>query len=890
LVASDLSPEVRHALSHLPARQSLRRVIDAAAARALAGGVADAMIVVDHERRIVAANAHAERLFGYGPDELTGQPLDVLVPERFRAAHAGQTKEYVEHPRARSLGNGLKLEGQRKDGSSFPVDISLSPLQARGGRLTAATVRGLSSSEARYRDLVEASIQGILVHQEGIVLFANPALVELLGYPGAGGLVGRPVDELVAPEDRAHIAALREVWRLGSERAVRYETRMLSHDGAARWFDCISSRTSWNEAPADLVTMVDVSKRKQAEEAVRASEAAYRLLLEEAPDAIFVVDQRGRFLSANARGCELSGYPSDELRGLPVAGLFTADEHQEVADAFLEVRGGQPLMAERRLRRRDGVVVPVEVSARPLPDGRVQGIVRDISARKAAEDALRASEARYRGLVEGSIQGISIRCRDTLVFVNAAFAHILGWDGPQDVIGRPMWDFLVPGERERVEAHGAALLRGEMASVRYEVKMLRRDGATVWTDVFVSPSEWDGEPALLATVMDITERRRLEEQYRQAQKMEAVGQLAGGVAHDFNNLLTAILGYTDMVREDLPPDDPRRADLDEVRRAADRAAALTRQLLAFSRRQVLQPRVLDVNEVVDGMAKMLRRLIGEDVQLRTTLAPGPQRTNADPGQLEQVIMNLAVNARDAMPEGGDLTIETGTVTLDAEYAVLHPDARPGPHVLLAISDGGNGMTADVQAHIFEPFFTTKGPGKGTGLGLATVYGIVKQSGGHVTAYSEAGRGTTMKVYLPVADADVASAATATTDAPPPTGSETILLVEDEEGVRRLTRGILERYGYHVLQARDGAEAVALCHGHRGDIHLMVTDVVMPGMGGPESAELIRQLRPGMKVLFMSGYADRAVTEHRVLGPDTPYLQKPFTPAVLARKVREVLDR
>jgi len=418
---------------------------------------------------------------------------------------------------------------------------------------------------------------------------------------------------------------------------------------------------------------------------------------------------------------------------------------------------------------------------------------------------------------------------------------------------------------------------------------VRRDGATVWIDVFVSPSEWDGEPALLATLMDLTERRGLEQQYRQAQKMEAVGQLAGGVAHDFNNLLTAISGYTDMVREDLPPDDPRRADLDEVRRAADRAAALTRQLLAFSRRQLLQPRVLDVNEVVHGMAKMLHRLIGEDVQLRTTLAPGPQRTNADLGQLEQVIMNLAVNARDAMPEGGDLTIETSTVTLDAEYAALHPDARPGPHVLLAISDGGDGMTADVQAHIFEPFFTTKGPGKGTGLGLATVYGIVKQSGGHVTAYSEAGRGTSMKVYLPVADAEVASAAAVATDAPPPVGSETILLVEDEDGVRRLTRSILERYGYHVLQARDGAEAVALCHGHRGEIHLMLTDVVMPGMGGGESAELIRQLRPGMKVLFMSGYADRAVTEHRVLGADTPYLQKPFTPAVLARKVRDVLD-
>jgi CheY-like chemotaxis protein len=289
------------------------------------------------------------------------------------------------------------------------------------------------------------------------------------------------------------------------------------------------------------------------------------------------------------------------------------------------------------------------------------------------------------------------------------------------------------------------------------------------------------------------------------------------------------------------------------------------------------------------MEKMLRRMIGEDVILKNKADPDLPSVRADPGQLEQVIMNLAVNARDAMPQGGTLDIETGTAELDEAYAAAHPAVSPGSYVLLAISDTGHGMDENTKAHLFEPFFTTKGPGKGTGLGLATVYGIVKQSGGHVAAYSEVGEGTTMKVYLPVVDAAAEQAGAAAAPAAPPNGTETVLLVEDEENVRQLAQGILKRYGYTVLQARDGAEAVAVCNGHRGEIHLMVTDVVMPGMGGPESGELIRRLRPAIKVLFMSGYADRAVTEHRVLDPATPFLQKPFTPAALARKVREVLD-
>jgi signal transduction histidine kinase/ActR/RegA family two-component response regulator len=425
--------------------------------------------------------------------------------------------------------------------------------------------------------------------------------------------------------------------------------------------------------------------------------------------------------------------------------------------------------------------------------------------------------------------------------------------------------------------------------VRYEVQMVRRDGKPAWADVSLTQVLWDGQPAWLSTLMDITERRQLEEQLRQAQKMEAVGRLAGGVAHDFNNLLTAITGYTDMVREDLDPGDPHRADLDEVRGAADRAAALTRQLLAFSRRQVLQPQVLDLNEVVRGLEKLLRRIIGEDVILDARLTPDLPGVRADPGQIEQVIVNLAVNSRDAMPGGGRLTIETSQVSLDQEYADSHPGVRPGRYVLVAVTDTGQGMDQETQLHAFEPFFTTKTSGKGTGLGLATVYGIVRQSEGHVAAYSEVGVGTTMKVYLPEVEGAAESLAPHVTETPAPSGAETVLLVEDEEGVAKLARKVLERQGYTVLRARDGAEAVALGQAHPGLIDLLVTDVVMPGMGGPEAADLLRRLRPALRILFMSGYADQAVTGHRILDPSVPYLQKPFTPEALARKVRDVLD-
>jgi signal transduction histidine kinase/ActR/RegA family two-component response regulator len=442
------------------------------------------------------------------------------------------------------------------------------------------------------------------------------------------------------------------------------------------------------------------------------------------------------------------------------------------------------------------------------------------------------------------------------------------------------------------------MLSGEIQAYAMEKRYIRKDGAAAWIALSVSlvHDEKGGPKYFISVIEDIEPQRRaradeseLRSQLEQVLKMETVGRLAGGIAHDFNNLLTAILGYAEAMDAKLPDDADLRSSLREIRKAGERAAVLTRQLLAFSRKQVLQPRILDLNAVVTEMQKLLRRLIGEDVALATRLDPALGNVKADPGQIEQVLMNLAVNARDAMPEGGTLTLETANAVLDGAFAASHPGARPGTYTVLSVTDTGTGMSEDVRSHAFEPFFTTKDAGKGTGLGLATAYGIVKQSDGYITVESEPGRGTTFRIYFPRAEGAAAASASGRHPVVAPRGAETILLVEDESSVRRLARKILESQGYNVLDAGSGEKALEIAHAHDGEIHLVATDVIMPGMNGRVLWDHVRPLRPEARVLFMSGYTDDAIARHGVLESDTAFLQKPFTSQELAAKVREVLD-
>ena len=515
-------------------------------------------------------------------------------------------------------------------------------------------------------------------------------------------------------------------------------------------------------------------------------------------------------------------------------------------------------------------------------------IERELREAAGRRDRLRA-EAAYSTLVQHAPVGIY---RSTpagrFLSANNALVRMLGYESAEQLLALDMARdvYADAAERQRL------LERDSYSDREYdevEATWKRKDGQRLTVQLSVrAVRDETGRVAFYETfARDITERRQLETQLLQAQKMEAVGRLAGGVAHDFNNLLTVIMSYSDLLLEDLPTDAPDREDVAEIRKAAVAASSLTRQLLAFSRQQVLQPRVLDVNEVIAGTEKLLARLLGEDVRLTTTLSPKLGAVKVDPGQLEQIIMNLAVNARDAMPLGGRLSIETGNVDLDEEYVRGHPLAHPGRYVMLAVSDTGVGMDAATQARIFEPFFTTKEPGKGTGLGLATVYGIVKQHGGSIWVYSEPGHGTSFKIYLPRVD----EAVPAKEAAPSETirGSETVLISEDVDAVRAVARQMLERQGYTVLDAPDGESALKLVGQYTGVIHLLLTDVVMPDLSGRELATRLAAVRPSVKVLYMSGYTDDAIVRHGILEEGIAYLQKPFTPDTLARKVRAVLD-
>ncbi|HET7789571.1 MAG TPA: ATP-binding protein [Gemmatimonadales bacterium] len=505
------------------------------------------------------------------------------------------------------------------------------------------------------------------------------------------------------------------------------------------------------------------------------------------------------------------------------------------------------------------------------------------------EQALRRSEEKYRALVENSPYGISRTTPDgRFIDANPALARILGYDSVDDLIELDVASgvYRDPAARagvvERIAAAGGFL--------QQEIEVRRKDGSPVLVRATARLVRGDvAAPPYLETITeDVTERRALEEQLRQAQKMDAIGRLAGGVAHDFNNLLTAIIGYADLIEADLGAASPHTEDVREIRLAADRAAVLTRQLLAFSRQQVLAPRVMDLNETVSGMRNMLRRLIGEDIELIVQSTPELGHVRADPGQMEQVVLNLALNARDAMPRGGRLIIETANVELDEEYARGHLGGTAGPHVMLAVTDTGVGMDAVTRARIFEPFFTTKEKGKGTGLGLATVYGIVRQSGGSIWVYSEPGAGTIFKVYFP-RSFDVATPAVGALQRAEADGTETVLVVEDDDAVRTLARRGLEGYGYRVIEARNPGEAVAVSERHVGSIHLLVTDVVMPGQYGPELAQALRRERPELRVLYMSGYTDNAIAHQGLLEAGSAFLEKPFTPGNLAAKVRATLD-
>ncbi|MBC8090305.1 MAG: PAS domain S-box protein [Phycisphaerae bacterium] len=514
------------------------------------------------------------------------------------------------------------------------------------------------------------------------------------------------------------------------------------------------------------------------------------------------------------------------------------------------------------------------------------GVIKDVTERRHVDDLLRS-------VLDNALDVIvSADSEGTIEAFNHAGERVFGYPAAE-VIGQKI-TMLIP-DPKMMDQQGSlpwylSAMRGQVQTLERQIVGRRKDGARLPLEVAFTAFELNNRQHYTGILRDLTERNALEAQLRQSQKMEAFGQLAGGVAHDFNNLLTIIIGCSDMLLPMIPRDQVSYELVADIRTAGDRAAALTRQLLAFSRRQLLEPKVVNLNETVAEVEKMLRRLIGEDVALASTLDPAISPVRVDPGQIEQVLVNLAVNARDAMPRGGQLTIETKNVVWTEEYCRVHLGYMPGRYVMISMTDTGVGMTPDVKRRVFEPFFTTKGAGKGTGLGLATVFGIVRQSGGQVSVYSELDVGTSLQVYLPAIEQPSESEPARETTETLRMGSETILIVEDEEAVRKIAKLALESHGYTVIEASSGAAALALVGTYAKPIDLVVSDVVMPGMSGRELSVELRKIRPDFRLLFISGYTDDAVVRHGIVKADDAFLQKPFSPQSLARKVREVLDR
>ncbi len=900
-----------------------------------------AIVALDLNRQVQTCNSAFERLFGYSLAEIAGKELDSLIAPR------GEQGEMMGLVQRVMTGETIRLVGKRRrrDGSLVDVRIIGVPLIVSGkqtgtfGIYEDITDRGRAEkaqhrAEEKYRRLFEGAVEGFFESTpEGRFVTVNPAMARIAGYSSAAEMV-REIHDIgkqlyVDPVTRDDLKrGLEEKGILEG-----FECPLLRKDGSMIWIsmNVRAIRDSSGKIVSHDGTAEDITDRKRSE-LIRqvTTEIIHAVSVTDNLDALLrlIHASLGKVLDAGncfVALCEASTgkfhFPffvdrydaapaPDKMEDLDrsctsyvfrtgQAMLISQDRFDQLASkGEVELVGtpcpswlGVPL---RTPAETIGVLVVQNYERENVYTSRdleflssVGGQIALAIERKRSEERVRESEARLRLLVE-QLPAVLWTVDRNLRFTSAVGSGLarLGLK-PNQLVGMSLSDYFET--RDQSFTPIAAHLRAVAGDpVTFPVEWKKGSYACHVEPLRDAAGEVQGA---ICMALDVTDRKQLEEQFRQAQKMEAVGRLAGGIAHDFNNLLMVIQGYADLLADRLPVGESLHRNAEQIQTAAQRAAALTQQLLAFSRKQILAPKVLNVHSVVADMEKMLQRLIGEDIELETSSKPDLWLVKADRSQIEQVVMNLAVNARDAMPKGGRLTIETANVEFDSSVSHSPAVVAPGKYVMLAVTDNGCGMDTKTQTHIFEPFFTTKEKGKGTGLGLATVYGVVKQSGGYVWVYSEPGHGTTFKIYLPRIEDEMASAGIerSTSSASLPRGSEVVLLVEDEIGVRELAREYLEMSGYTVIVAPDGHTAIELAAMHAGTINLLMTDMVMPGIGGRELAERVIAVRPEIKILYMSGYTDQAVVHQGILGTDAPLLQKPFTLATLTMKLREILD-
>jgi two-component system, cell cycle sensor histidine kinase and response regulator CckA len=874
--------------THKRAEEALRE--SEATLRTLIESNPESLFLLDTRGVILAASKVAAQRLDKSLDEIIGADAFALVPPE-----VGR-KRFEIFQQVVATGRPRRFEDIRGD---FHLDISMTPISDQDKVIQVAvlavdiTLRkqaeaALRESEARFRAVFEFAPVGIsMTDLAGRLLQTNRYLQALLGYT-AEELKGKEASKIIHPEDRSEGARLGMELLAGNHRYFSINTRLLRKDGAIIWGQVMVTllRDARGEPEYFIGTVIDTTARNQAEAALRESEQRFRDITDYAAEWVWEVDATGKYRYSSPVVEQLLGYTAEEVRGKHFYDFFPPDQRGKLKDATLAAFAAKQPFRDFLTPNlhKNGQIVWLSSSGIPILDepGNLlgyRGADIDITERREAE-------ALSRNLIAGSPVGIYLIQNGKFQLVNQWFFTITGY-GEEEFSNLEPLDLVHPEDREATRENAVQMLKG-LTPVPYEYRTITKGGETKWIMETLSSIQYQGKRAVLGYFMDITQRKALEEQLLQAQKMEAVGRLAGGVAHDFNNLLMAITGYSELMRTKVLKDDPLYGHLENILKAGDRATALIQQLLTFSRRQIVHSQVIDLNRVVLDLEPMLRRLLGEDLDLAVVTDQRLGAVKADPGHLGQIVMNLVVNARDAMPGGGRLRVKTNAVEFQQTHSTRFGQVPPGAYVMLEVRDSGVGMDEATQAHAFEPFFTTKEPGKGTGLGLSTVYGIVNQSGGYLDLASEPGKGSAFTIYLPRLDAVVEPPKEKIPIAANYRGSETVLLVEDEDMLRGLLAKFLRLYGYTVLEARQAGEALLTCERHPGPIHLMVTDVVMPQMSGRELVDRLRPLRPEMKILYMSGYTEDALVQHGVADLSVPFLQKPFRPVELARRVHAVL--
>jgi two-component system, cell cycle sensor histidine kinase and response regulator CckA len=862
----------------------------------------EAVISTDTAGRITFMNPVAERLTGWKSAEAEGREFSQV----FRIEDES-TRSPIATPLTAVQANGLQNNQGKpavliaRSGQECPIDYSAAPILDKAGSAAGVvlvfrditeryrTRKQLEVSERKYRVMFENNPQPAWVYDTETLGFlaVNNAALNHYGYSREDYAKMTLRDIRPAEDIPQMLEDVRRPPRLHTDGPWRHRKK----DGSIISVELSVHPLEFDGRPARMVLINDITSRLAAEESLLETLDLLKTIVDTAPVAIWTLDLDGRVTSWNQTATELFQWTGEEVMGKPLP-VIPADQRAEFTSLLARYRQGFRTSGLETVRvRKDGEQLPVSLWAAPLSDKQghytgILGIVADLSQRKRDERTLAETEAGFRLLFESNPQPMWVFHAETLQFLEVNRAAIAHHEYSRDeILNMRISDVVrtedVPQFLDSI-GQGKAPLRN-IGIWKHRLK----GGRTAEIEVVIHRLEFKGTQAILAVLKDVTDQRKLEEQLRQSQKLEAVGRLAGGVAHDFNNLLTVITGYAEFLHQSRRDSKPDRDAIEEVLRASERAGSLTQQLLAFSRRQIMQPKALNLNESVLKIKGMLSRLIGEDIELLTELDPNLWQVSADPGQIDQIIMNLAVNSRDAMESGGSLTIHTSNVTLDDSDSAAYLDVGPGQYAVLSISDTGHGMDVQTRARIFEPFFTTKEAGRGTGLGMSTVYGIVKQTGGGIYVYSEIGKGTRVAIYLPRLAADVQEALPSQADAPQ-TGTETILIVEDEESVRKLVAVMLERSGYAVVMASGGEEAIRICQDHSVHLDLLITDLILPHIDGQEIARRAREHRPDLKTLFMSGYTEHAILRKGKFDEAAYFIQKPFTRAALTTKVREIL--